>query len=232
MTLTKKKVVSGWLKPRWPKPRVVRWLELGAIPALLGLWLPDWVGGYALGASGHPAPFPALAFPPILAYAGALVLLRACAEGVKGMGWHYRGVQVCGALAVAFAGTSVALHVLIPPAHGAWLPMVLLAVFLAMLFSTGFLWFTLAKVAEITTEKRTKVAARLILALASAATLLALGTSWMALRGGESWVLFARATQVGFAAAFVICRYGVHCYKTQKSIGATFTLTPNEQYWV
>lgn len=62
-TTLKKRVVSGSIRPRWPKARVLRWLEWGAIPTILGLWLPDWVGGYAAadaGGGGWPG---ALAFP-------------------------------------------------------------------------------------------------------------------------------------------------------------------------
>lgn len=33
-TPVKKRAVSGSIDPRWPKPKVVRWLEVGAVPAI------------------------------------------------------------------------------------------------------------------------------------------------------------------------------------------------------
>lgn len=229
MAIVKKRVVSGSLRSRWPKLRVVRWLELGAIPAIVGLWLPDWSGAY----SGQPAWLGAIpAFPPVVTYVGAVVLLKACAEGIKDMGGHYCGLRISGGLALTFAGASLPLHFLIPRAPQLFLALTILAVGLAAFFATGFFWFTIAKVAEITVERRTE---RTKLAVA-VVDLFALGlgatTVLLVLAGDPRWPVALRATLVAFTVAFLLCRYAVHCYKTQRSIGATFSADPAEQFWV
>ncbi len=228
-TPTKKRVVSGGLQPRWPKPRVVRWLEAGAIPALVGLWLPDWVGGYAAALAGVPPRLPAVPFPPVLAYAGAIILLLACAQGVKGMGSHYRGVLAAGGVAVAAAGGSVALHLLLVPDR---LGLAVLVSFLAFAAAVGFVWFTLRKVAEITTERRARRAAAIVAGFAAAALLPAVAATLLALHGDPGWTAPARAAQILFTVSLAAARYGVHCYKTQSSIGATFSTRPAEQFWI
>ncbi len=91
MSITIKKSVSGSIKSRWPKPRVVKWLEIGAVPALLGLWLPDWVGGYHDLFNGIGKWY---SLPPLLTYIGAVILLVAC--GIP-LPWssHFRCVSSC-----------------------------------------------------------------------------------------------------------------------------------------
>ena len=220
----KKKAVSGSIDPRWPKPKVVRWLEVGAIPAIVGLWLPDWLGGYApKGAATLPPHLPA--FPPVVAYVGALILLIACYQGIKDMGSHFAGVKASGALCLVAAAASVGLQL-------AGLNVAsLLATGLAAVFAAGFFWFTIGKVAEITQETRTRITWWAV----AVATLLTAGVYLSGL------YLYATGVAAGFALLragvalltvdFLLCRYGVHCYKTQSSIGATFSEAPDEQYW-
>jgi hypothetical protein len=43
--------------------------------------------------------------------------------------------------------------------------------------------------------------------------------------------LLLRAGVVLLTIDFALCRYGVHCYKTQTSIGAAFRRNPDDQFW-
>lgn len=79
----KKKVISGQIDPRWPKPRVVKWLELGAIPAIVGMWIPDWAGQYIHKISGTDYIFPPL---PGLPTSSGLYRRTDTLEGVSGGG--------------------------------------------------------------------------------------------------------------------------------------------------
>ncbi len=228
---TKKKVISGSISPRWPKPRVVRLLEAGAVPALVGLWIPDWVGGYARAfgaAEAGPLPW---AFPPALTYLGAVVLLVGCAQGIREMNPHFQALKLLGALALASAGLSVLLHFLLGAKADAKFALLIAAVGLATFFASAVLLVTIAKVAEITIETRTRVTKRVVLA----GMILGLASSLVAaaevLSGRAAWVLWLRLMTVFFGATFIACRYGVHCYKTQRSIGATFVRSPEEQFW-
>jgi hypothetical protein len=233
MSTTKKKVVSGFIRPRWPKPKVVKWLEIGAVPAILGLWLPDWSGAYIVEAAGGGTPIPGFAFPPLLVYIGALILLKACWEGIRDMGWHYTGLRISGILAVTLAGVSLPLHFLRNGTSGdLWFAGEILSIGLAAFFATGFFWFTIAKVAEITVETRTQVTKIAVLVFnflalaAGGATVIAIALD------SALWTVLLRATLVLFTIAFGFCRYAVYCYKTQQSIGATFVTNPDEQFWV
>lgn len=220
----KKKAVSGSLNPRWRKPKVVRWLEVGAIPAIVGLWWPDWLGSYGGGDAAYLPPLLS-PFPPLPTYVGAVILLIACYQGIKDMGYHFKGVKVCGALCVSAAVASIVAQL-------AWSPYAsLLFTGLAAVFAAGFFWFTIGKVAEITQESRTRATwwAVLVLTVATAAVYL------------TGLYLFATGAAIGFAvmrgaivlltATFGLCRYGVYCYKTQTSIGASFRDDPDRQYW-
>jgi hypothetical protein len=218
MGVTKKKAISGFIRPRWPKERVVRWLEAGAVPAVLGLWLPDWVGAYTRGVDLFAPPV-WLAFPPVLTYAGALILLKACYEGIKNMGYHFKGLVVSGGICVLSALLSVLFQFL------GFRPAALVFIGLGAFFAAGFFWFTIGKVWEITQEARTKVTWHFVWVL----SLLALGAylSGAALNSP----LLLRAGVGLFTADFLFCRYGVHCYKTQTSIGARFKDNPDDQFW-
>lgn len=229
----KKKVISGSINPRWPKPRVVTWLERGAIPAIVGMWIPDWAGQYLHKISGTDYIFPpTLAFPPLVVYIGALMLWKACLEGVKDMGWHYNGVKISGALAVLFAGLSVIAHFFTQPGLNVAFAVTVLCIGLAAFFATGFFWFTIAKVAEISTETRTEVTKYVVLILNISALALGAATVLSILTGSDAWPTLLRLTVAVFTAAFLFCRYAVYCYKTQKSIGAAFVKPPEEQFWV
>lgn len=229
----KKRVISGSINPRWPKPRVVKWLEVGAIPAIVGMWIPDWAGQYIHKMSGAHYIFPtSLAFPPLIVYIGALILWKACLEGVKDMGWHYKGVKISGTLAVLCAGLSVVAHFFIQPGSNVAFAITILCIGLAAFFATGFFWFTIAKVAEISTETRTKVTKYSVLILNISALALGAATVLSILAGSSIWPLLLRLTVVVFTVAFLFCRYAVYCYKTQKSIGAAFVKPPEEQFWI
>lgn len=223
--VVKKRAVSGSLEPRWPKPRVVRWMEIGAIPAVVGLWLPDWLGSYGPpGARGLSGGLPAL--PPLLTYVGAVILLVACYQGIKNMGVHFRGVIVSGALSVTFAAASLAFQLL------GLEVLSLLCTGLAAFFASGFLWFTIGKVAEISQETRTRVTWWSVAVLAVVSLgIHGFGTYAFATGSQELGLAVLRAGVLMFTLTFIACRYGVHCYKTQTSIGAGFSSAPDDQFW-
>jgi hypothetical protein len=225
ITVKKKKAISGFIRPRWTKDKVAFWLEVGAIPAIIGLWFPDWLGSYSHGAIGHIPPLlPAL--PPLLTYVGAIILLKACYEGIKDMGSHFTGLRISGGLALFFALASVPLSL------GGLQIISLLATGLAGFFSAGFFWFTIGKVADVTQETRTRVTWHAVWIL-SILSLLVYGAGIIALLTGKATLGY---TILRFAVGiltvdFFFCRYAVHCYKTQTSIGARFSEAPDNQFW-
>lgn len=233
MDVYKKEAVPGTINPRWPKPKVVKWLELGAIPAIVGMWFPDWAGQYIHRMSGDSYIFPpSLAFPPVVVYIGAIILLKACLEGIKDMGWHYKGAKISGTLAVICAGLSMVSHFFIQAESTLALAVTILFIGLAAFFATGFFWFTIAKVAELSIETRTEVTKHVVMVLNIVAILLGAITVLFILKGSNNWPLFLRLTVLTFTVAFLSCRYAVYCYKTQKSLGANFAVPPEEQFWV
>ncbi len=220
----KKKAVSGSIDPRWPKPKVVRWLEVGAIPAILGLWWPDWLGAYGGGDAAYLPPL-LPPFPPLLTYVGAVILLVACYQGIKDMGYHFKGVVIAGGLCVTAAVASVAAQL-------AGLPYLsLLFTGLAAVFAAGFFWFTIGKVAEITQETRTRTTWWAVLVLTVATAVSYLSGLYLFATGAEIGFTVMRGAIVLLTVTFGLCRYGVHCYKTQTSIGAGFRDDPDRQYW-
>lgn len=235
MEAYKKTPISGNVKPRWKKTKVVKWLEVGAIPAIVGMWFPDWAGAYikTIYGSGYVflEPF-AFAFPPVVVYAGALILWKGCLEGAKNMGSHYRGIQISGTLAVICAGLSVIPHFFIQPGSDIAFAITILFTGLAAFFATGFFWFTIAKVAEISTETRTEVTKHIVLILNIVSILTGAVTVLSILGGSDYWPVLLRLTVLLFTMAFLFCRYAVYCYKTQKSIGANFVMPPEEQFWI
>lgn len=233
MEAYKKKVIPGSIKPRWKKSKVVKWLELGAIPAIVGMWFPDWAGQYIHKMSGTDYIFPpSLAFPPVVVYIGAVILWKGCLEGAKNMGWHYRGIQISGTLAVICAGLSVVSHFFIQPGSNIAFAITILFIGLAAFFATGFFWFTIAKVAELSIETRTEVTKYVVLILDILALALGAVTVLSILVGSNNWPMLLRLTVLTFTVAFLFCRYAVYCYKTQKSLGADFVAPPEEQFWV
>jgi len=217
----KKKAVPGSLKPRWTKDRVVLWLEIGAVPAIVGLWFPDWVGSYASGSFLGIPPL-----PPLLTYIGAVILLKACFEGIKGMGFHFRGLLISGGLTLVSAAASLALQLARHPYAS------LASTGFAAFFAAGFFWFTIGKIAEITQETRTRVTWHAVWVL-SAVSLLVYLFGVHRIAGGDSinGFIILRLGVALFTVVFGFCRYAVHCYKTQGSLGARFNVAPDEQYW-
>jgi hypothetical protein len=220
----KKKAVSGSIDPRWPKPKVVRWLEIGAIPTIVGLWVPDWLGAYAHGSAPYIPPL-LPPFPPLLVYVGAVILIVGCYQGVKGMGSAFRGVVVSGGLGVTFAVASVAAQLF----GQSYLALLLTG--LAAVFATGALWFTIGKVADITQETRTRFTWWAIAVLTVLTAVVYLGGLYLFAMGIAIGFTVLRLGVVLLTITFGFCRYGVHCYKTQTSIGAGFSSAPDEQYW-
>lgn len=220
----KKKAVSGSIDPRWPKPKVVKWLEVGAVPAIAGLWFPDWLGAYAEGSAPHIPPLLA-PFPPLLVYIGAIILIIGCYQGVKGMGAAFKGVVVSGALAVLFATASVVTQLLQQS------NVALLFTGFAAISATGALWFTIDKVADITQETRTRFTWRAIAVLTPLTAVVYLTGLYIFATGGATGFAIMRIGVALLTVTFGACRYGVHCYKTQTSIGAGFRSDPSEQYW-
>jgi hypothetical protein len=222
----KKKAVSGFIKPRWTKDRVVKYLERGAVPTILGLWWPDWLGAYAGGASFViPPPVPVL--PPLLTYIGAVFLLLGCFQGIKNMGYHFRGLKITGVLTVFSAALSL-VFVFVPGLK------VLSLAFsgLAGYFGAGFMWFTISKVHEISQERRAKNTALAILVFDQITLLIyAAGLILLVLNNPAAGYLLLRAGVVSLTMTFFFCRYAVFVYKTQTSIGAKFAQAPDVQYW-
>jgi hypothetical protein len=231
MSTPRKTVVSGSIRPRWPKARVLKWLEWGAIPAILGLWLPDWAGGYAAAFTGAPPGPGALPFPPVVTYAGAVILFVGCLEGIRDMGVHYRLARALAILAVLSAAASIPLHFL-AAGPGPVFAAELLSIGLAAALGTAVLGITIAKVAEIATETRARRTRDAVVALGASATAAGVASAALVVAGSPGWPIALRLCVVLFTAAFVACRYGVYCYRAQTSIGAAFAAAPDEQFWV
>lgn len=233
MSITSKQQITGSIEPRWPKKKVVKWLEWGAIPAILGLWIPDWSGAYIqLLSSPSGSSFSWWAFPPVITFIGAVVLFKGCTEGIKDMGWHYKAALWSSWTAITLAGLSFAFHLLIPENTSLFGALTILSIGLAAFFATGVLWLTIVKVAEISAETRTNITGYIILVTGSIALLSGAISVVLIYLQQPLFVYFLRLTIVLFTIAFAFCRYGVYCYKTQKSIGAGFTTPPDEQFWI
>jgi hypothetical protein len=228
-----KQHVIGGLKPRWPKTKVVKWLEWGAIPAIAGLWFPDWSGVYIHQLSNTVSfSYSWLTLPPLVMFIGALVLFKACSEGIKNMGWHYKGVLTGGFLAIAFAAASMGFHFLIGRNQSLFGAATVLSIILAAFFAAVFFWFTIAKVAEISAETRSRRTRNLVAVFAIFALFMGL-VSVAGIYFNNTFFPFTFRLTIGFfTVCFGFCRYGVYCYKTQKSIGASFTTKPDEQFWI
>jgi hypothetical protein len=198
-------------KPRWPKPRVVRWLEWGAIPAIVGLWLPDWSGAYIAEATGDTSPLPGIAIPPLPAFLGGLVLLCAGRQAIRGPGWHSAGLRLFGLAGMIFAVLSLFLHTL---RHGTtgdpWFAAEIVAIGLAVVCVAAVLWITLAGLADITGE--TVTAASRSAALAFTVLGLACGAAAVAaiVAGSGLWPGLLRSTLLLFTLALLMCRYALH----------------------
>lgn len=233
MNVTSKQQITGFIEPRWPKKKVVKWLELGAIPAILGLWLPDWSGAYVKLISNSSDSFlSGLAFPPVITYIGAIILFKGCTEGIKDMGWHYITALWSSWIAIALAGLSFVFHFLIPENTALFGAFTILSIGLAAFFATGVLWLTISKVAEISAETRSLITSKIILVTGIAALLSGAASVLLIYLEFPQFAFFLRLTIVLFTIAFAFCRYGVYCYNTQQSIGAGFTTPPNEQFWI
>ncbi len=233
MSITSKQQITGFIEPRWPKKKVVKWLEWGAVPAILGLWLPDWSGAYIKLISNSPDRyFSWLAFPPVITFIGAVILFKGCIEGIKDMGWHYTATFWSSRIAIAFAGLSFIFHFLIQHDPVLFSALTILSIGLAAFFATGVLWVTIIKVAEISAETRTAITGKMILVAGVAALVSGAASVILIYLQLPLFAFFLRLTIVLFTIAFVFCRYGVYCYKTQKSIGAGFTTPPDEQFWI
>jgi hypothetical protein len=233
MSIILKEQIIGSIKPRWPKKRVVKWLEWGAVPAILGLWIPDWSGEYIkMLSNSHDSYISYLVFPPVITFIGAVILFKGCTEGIKDMGWHYKGALWSGWIAIAFAGLSLIWNFLIQQNPVIFSALTILSIGLAAFFASGILWLTILKVAEISVESRTSRTSNIILVLGITALISGAVSVILIYFQHPLFVFFLRLTVVLFTIVFGFCRYGVYCYKTQKSIGAGFTSPPDEQFWI
>lgn len=228
MDILEKKQVSGFINPRWMKPRCVRYWEIGAIPAILGLWIPDFAGQYALKMAGESN----YAFPPFITYVGALFLFAACIHAIEKMGTHYNIVIIGGWSAVALAGVSVILHFMITPGNYTMLALTILCIGLCAYAATMMLYMTIAKAAEIGMETRMARGQLFILISTHFALLLGGATTVAIFMQSEAWILLLRLTVIAFTAAWFACRLAVYYFKTDKSIGVFFAEPPDEQFWV
>jgi len=102
---------------------------------------------------------------------------------------------------------------------------------LAAVFATGALWFTIGKVADITQESRTRFAWNAIAVLTVLTAIVYLIGLYFFASGVAVGFTLLRIGVLLLTVTFGFCRYGVHCYKTQTSIGAGFHSIPDEQYW-
>jgi hypothetical protein len=107
----------------------------------------------------------------------------------------------------------------------------LLFVGLAAVFATGALWFTIGKVADITQETRTRITWWAIAVSTGVTAVVYLTGLFHFANGSPFGFTLLRVGVVLLTVTFGLCRYGVHCYKTQTSIGAGFRSDPDEQYW-
>ncbi len=228
MAVLEKKQMSGFINPRWMKPKCVRFWEIGAIPCILGVWMPDFVGQYALKIAGQPNH----AFPPFITYVGALFLFAACAHAIEAMGWHYKVVMISGWSAIGLAGLSVILHFMISPGNYVMLALTVLSIGLCAYAATTMFYATISKAAELGMETRMANDQKIVFLLNHAAILLGAITVVTILMQSPIWVPLLRLTVVLFTCAWIACRMGVYFFKTDKSIGVPFAQPPDEQFWV
>ncbi|MDH4183367.1 MAG: hypothetical protein OEV92_04030 [Nitrospinota bacterium] len=228
MSVLEKKQMSGFINPRWMKAKCVRYWEIGAIPCILGVWLPDFVGQYALkmqGLDNH-------AFPPVITYVGALFLFAACAHAIEKMGLHYNVVMAGGWSAIALAGLSVVFHFMITPGNYTMLALTVLCIGLCAYAATSMFYFTIAKAAELGMETRMARNQWIVLILNHSAILAGAVTVVAIYLQSPLWVTLLRLTVILFTMAWIACRTAVYYFKTDKSIGVFFTKPPDEQFWI
>ena len=228
MAVLEKKQLSGFINPRWMKPRCVRYWEIGAIPCILGVWLPDFVGQYALKIVGEPNH----AFPPILTYIGALFLFAACAHAIEKMGLHYNVVIIMGYSAIALAGISVVLHFMITPGNYTMLALTVLSIGLCAYAATTMFYMTITKAAELGMETRMKRDQIAVLILNNAAILVGAASVAAIYMQSDIWETLLRLCVILFTLAWIACRTAVYYFKTDKSIGVFFAKPPDEQFWI
>lgn len=228
MTVLEKKQLSGFINPRWVKPRCVRYWEIGAIPAILGLWIPDFVGQYALKMAGEEN----YAFPPFLTYVGALFLFAACAHAIENMGTHYKLMLAGGWTAIALAVLSVLLHWGLQPGGYGFFAVFILCIGLCAYAATMMFYFTISKAAEIGMETRMENTRKAVMILAHVSLVFG-GFSVIAIALESSlWIPLLRTAVLLFSITWIICRLGVYFFKEDKSIGVTFVKPPDEQFWI
>lgn len=222
-----RKQVSGFQKPRWMKPKCVRYWEVGAIPVIIGVWVPDFVGEYALKITGQDN----AAMPPLITYVGALILWMACAHAIEKMGAHYRRMMFAGASAVVLAGVSIILHFGIAPGHHRMLALFMLSIGLCAYAATFMFYYTIAKAAELGVETRMVRVRNLVFWVNNAALFIgALGIGAI-LQASPLWVPLMRGSVLLFTCAWLLCRLAVYYFKTDKSLGVFFAKPPAEQFW-
>lgn len=183
-------------------------------------------------SNSHDSYASGFVFPPVITFIGAVILFKGCSEGIKNMGWHYKVAVWSGWIAIVFAGLSLLWNFLIQQNPVIFIALTILSIGLAAFFATGILWLTILKVAEISVETRITRTGNIILVLGITALISGAVAVVLIYFQHQLLVFFLRLTVVLFTIVFGFCRYGVYCYKTQKSIGAGFTSPPDEQFWI
>ncbi|MEK6815014.1 MAG: hypothetical protein AABY65_09785 [Nitrospirota bacterium] len=223
-----RKQVSGFEQPRWMKPKCVRYLEVGAIPTIFGVWIPDFVGQYALKVSGQES----AAMPPLITYAGALILWAGCAHAIEKMGVQYKRMMVSGAAAVVLALMSVFLHFGVVPGDKLMLALFFLSIGLCAYAATFMFYFTIAKAAELGMESRMTRIRDMVFWTNNVALFVGALSIGAILLSSPSWVPLMRGSVLLFTVAWLFCRLAVYYFKTDKSLGVFFAKPPSEQFWV
>ncbi|VAX23816.1 hypothetical protein MNBD_NITROSPINAE04-2584 [hydrothermal vent metagenome] len=229
MAVLEKKQMSGFIQPRWMKAKCVRFWEIGAIPAILGLWFPDFVGQYAHMMAGEAN----YAFPPVITYVGALFLFAACVHAIEDMGIHFKVATVCGWVMIAFAGLSVVFHFMITPENiNIMLALTILCIGLAAYMATTMFYAVIAKAAELGMETRMIMDRNVVLVFNHAAILAGAASVVAIYLQADIWLILLRLCVILFTVAWIACRTAVYFFKTDNSLGVFFTKPPDEQFWV
>ncbi len=211
------------------KAKCVRFWEIGAIPCILGVWLPDFVGQYVRMMAGEPNH----AFPPVITYIGALFLFAACAHAIEDMGAHYKVVVISGWTMIALAGLSVVFHFMITPDNiNVMLALTVLCIGLTAYAATTMFYAVIAKAAELGMETRMLRDQKVVLIVNHAAISFGAASVVAIYLQADIWVILLRLCVILFTIAWIACKTAVYFFKTDNSLGVFFTKPPDEQFWV
>lgn len=230
MSIVEEKVVSKVICPRWTPARATRWVQIGAVGVIAGLWLPDWVGAYIAQSHGRSCLL-ALPFPPVLAYLGAVILCKGCLEGIRDMGWHFRAARAMTSLAAWLAVASFGWQFAADD-NGCRLAMLQASIGLTMFCVACVPLLTMAKLAE-RGEVRTGIAWEAALAL-NVAAMAATACAAVSVLSNGPWDLWLRLAVLHFSAAILAGSYGISNYRTKPTFDAAWAIVPDDDdlFWV